>query len=252
MTTDMIHLAGKETKKHIKDALKEVFPGVKFSFTSEYNSVTVSWTDGPQKPDVQKVLYRFESYTRVKWKTDYEEPTGYEWKGHTYLGPRYLSVTRVLSDDRKAAIVAYAEQCGSSYADATVFEREEYERELIRKGILNGVFPRNCPDLMRDSFPEVDRREPARPAKTKEIEKVMTDEPPEGKTAMAQVIPFPNQAEKTAVRTFLDSLTAEQQLKFHVLEILYGYDADVFLHSELTVDEAFTKMAEMSLLRGLF
>ncbi|MBV6717185.1 LPD29 domain-containing protein [Paenibacillus chitinolyticus] len=246
----MNHIAGKEAKKHIKDALKEVFPGVKFSLTSEFNSVTVSWTDGPQKSDVQKVLYRFESYTRVKCVTDYEEPTGYEWNGQTYLGPRYLSVTRVLSDDRKSAIDSYAEQCGSSYIGATVFEREEYERELIRKGLLKGVFPRNCPDLMRDSFPEVDRRKPARPAK--EAEQALTDEPPGGKAGMAQVIPFPKVGEKTATRTYLDSLTAEQQLKFHVLQILYDYDAEFFINSEMTVDEAFTKAAEMSLLRGPF
>ena len=54
-----------EAKKHIAEALKIVFPGVKFSMRSSYDSVYVTWTDGPLTIDVERVLNRFESYTRV-------------------------------------------------------------------------------------------------------------------------------------------------------------------------------------------
>lgn len=105
-TMEKVSIAGKEAKKHIQDALKVVFPGFKFSLTSDYDSVHVSWTDGPLVPDVEKVLNRFESYTRVLWKTDYTEPTGYEWKGMLYVGPRHLSTSRRLSEARKERLIS--------------------------------------------------------------------------------------------------------------------------------------------------
>jgi hypothetical protein len=236
MTMDKISIAGKEAKKHIQEALKAVFPGFKFSLTSEYDSVRVFWTDGPLTTDVQMVLNRFESFTRVKWKTDYTDPTGYEWKGQLYLGPRYLSAVRQLSNDRKTKLIEYMAASGTDYYDAKVFERLDAESVMIREGELEGFEPSHRPDLMRETAPEVDRRE----KKDANAPAPVKDEPKE----LAQVISFPeNRAAAVREHQFYNTLDPEQRLKFRALQMLFKIDADRLIESGLTVDEAFTLAA---------
>lgn len=47
--------------QNIRADLKKAFPGVKFSVTSDFNSVNVSWTDGPIQEDVNKLVKKFQS-----------------------------------------------------------------------------------------------------------------------------------------------------------------------------------------------
>lgn len=60
-----IHYTTKETAQCIREALKVAFPGVKFSVTTSYASMTsstnVSWTDGPTEPEVERITDRFSS-----------------------------------------------------------------------------------------------------------------------------------------------------------------------------------------------
>ncbi|MEB8637238.1 hypothetical protein P4H32_26380 [Bacillus cereus] len=244
MSMEKISIAGKETKKHIQEALKAVFPGFKFSLTSDYDSVCVRWTDGPVAPDVQKVLNRFESYTRVQWKTDFEEATGYEWKGQLYIGARHLSTVRQLSNERKDALIAYMTDGGMDYFNATVFERVDAEREMIQEGKLDSVEPRQRPDLMRDDIPREDRRKKneANPGDAPVV--VAKASPAAEPKQLAQVIQFPKQR-ASAVREyqFYESLEAEQRLKFRALQLLFKVDADKLIESGLSVDEAFTLAA---------
>ena len=93
---DMINISGKEAKKHVNEALKIVFPGIKFRFSTSYDSINVSWTDGPLVQDVERVLNRFVSYTYVYSVTDHYRVTGYEWKGEVFVGPQYLYTSRIL------------------------------------------------------------------------------------------------------------------------------------------------------------
>jgi len=55
----------KETAQCIRAALKSAFPGVKFSVTTSYASMTsstrIQWTDGPTEPEVERVTGRFTS-----------------------------------------------------------------------------------------------------------------------------------------------------------------------------------------------
>ncbi len=55
----------KETAQLIRLALKQTFPGVKFSVTTAYASMTsatsIKWTDGPTEPEVELVTNRFTS-----------------------------------------------------------------------------------------------------------------------------------------------------------------------------------------------
>ena len=58
------YLTCAETAKLIRQALKEAFPGVKFSVrSSTYGggaSITVGWTDGPTSDQVDGILNVFE------------------------------------------------------------------------------------------------------------------------------------------------------------------------------------------------
>lgn len=58
------YLSCAETSKLIRQALKEAFPGVKFSVRSDtYSggaSIRISYTDGPQLADVEKVAHTFQ------------------------------------------------------------------------------------------------------------------------------------------------------------------------------------------------
>jgi hypothetical protein len=84
-----------ETAKHIRETLKIVYPGVEFSVKSNtYESLMVSWEDGPLGLDVKKVLNRFTSYVNVLSKSDFDHATPYEWKGDYYLGLRSLGLSR--------------------------------------------------------------------------------------------------------------------------------------------------------------
>lgn len=155
---DLITISGKDAKKHVNEALKIVFPGIKFKLSSSYDSIHVSWADGPLVQDVERVLNRFQSYTYVYSVTDFYRATGYEWKGSVFLGPQYLSTSRILSDIRRDVLDEAAESQGMKWVDMNIPERTELEEELIGKGILKGRYPRNCPDLLRDSKPSVDER----------------------------------------------------------------------------------------------
>ena len=58
------YLSCSDTAKLIRQALKESFPGVKFSVQSKTYaggaSITVSWTDGPNQKQVEAVAHKFE------------------------------------------------------------------------------------------------------------------------------------------------------------------------------------------------
>ncbi|MFB8378194.1 LPD29 domain-containing protein [Paenibacillus taichungensis] len=199
----MINITGKEAKKHVAEALKIVFPGFKFSLRSSFDQVLVSWTDGPMETDVQRVLNRFESYTRVLCRTDYKKKTGYEWHGTHYAGPEYLDTLRSFSDEHRAALV---EAAGSMkiWIDLNKTERVEIERELIRTGKLEGVEPRQCPDLLIDEKPVLDNRPKKQPEPI--------HQQPSAPNNVVQL--FPGRVK--------NQLTPEQMLKAHILDVLSG------------------------------
>ena len=54
------YAGGKLAAVNMRVLLKEAFKGVKFSVTSDYNSVRVNWTDGPSDKQVNEVIGRFD------------------------------------------------------------------------------------------------------------------------------------------------------------------------------------------------
>lgn len=237
-TNTTISIGGKETAKHIREALKKVFPGFTFSVTSEYSSVSVYWEDGPFTPDVQKILNRFESYTRVIAKHDRKIPTGYEWKGEVYVGADYLNTSRALSHARRNLIIEKMESEGKYFCHGIVSDRLNAERELIEAGVLIGVDPLLIPELMRDQKPVINELQ-------EEEEKRKAKEARE-KVEAAKVIAFPGSPKKVVEAAFLKTLTPEQQFKFITLQGIFGNfeGIEAVISGEFTVDQKFTQVAE--------
>ncbi|MFB4321611.1 LPD29 domain-containing protein [Priestia sp. BR_2] len=239
-TVEMLNISGKEAKKHIAEALKIVFPGVKFSMRSSYDSVYVTWTDGPLTIEVERVLNRFESYTRVLCVTDYKKATGYEWKGQHFLGPEFLSTSRSLSDERKSILFRELETQGSQWGDLNVSERYEVERDLIRRGLLYGVSPRDCPDLLLDSKPVIDNRKKPN-ISTPEIKPTIEMLRPLDELAgkkLAKVLQFP-------IQKPVDRLTPVQRLKLKTLQLFIEKEDLTELSFEgADIDQLFEMVAE--------
>jgi len=251
----MISISGKEAKKHIQAALKAVFPGVRFSLQSTYDSVTVSWTDGPVVPHVEKVLNRFVSYTRILDVCDRHEATGYEWEGEVYVGPRYLSATRVLSHERRTIIEHFMSVNGMPpYTDAKVFERVDAELKMIEVGWLDGVLPADRPDLMRDERPVIDRRKPRTPEAPRlsvvppadpQLPKAPARLPASGKVVPLR--PYLKQPEDPR----LNDLTPVQRLKLAALEVLTGRElVEQVLEREQSIDVIFAELANLIFKEG--
>ncbi|MDF2652022.1 MAG: hypothetical protein K0Q73_7827 [Paenibacillus sp.] len=200
------------------------------------------------KEDVQKVLNRFESYTRILARDDRREATGYEWGGTLYVGPKYLNANRSLSDERRAALIGYMAKAGISFENALVFERADAERRMIQEGLLVGVEPKERPDLMRDQAPIIDIREKEKAeqaaraaAKATEMSQVTESLP----MAKAKVYPFPRKGKQIDLEAqrFYDSLNPEQKLKLQTLKLFQIGERDI-MNIGITVDEAFRITAD--------
>lgn len=107
---ETIYEGAKETAKKIRVALKENFPSVKFSVRSQTysggSSVNVSWTDLPLREDVEEVVNRFKSGS-FDGMTDMYETSGYIENGVRYVGAKYISCSRELSDEYRTEIENY-------------------------------------------------------------------------------------------------------------------------------------------------
>ncbi|MBO9609197.1 MAG: hypothetical protein J7639_24800 [Paenibacillaceae bacterium] len=92
-----IHESAAETAKKVRKALKEAFPGVKFSVTSSTysmgSSVSIDWTDGPSRQVVQDVADKFKSAT-FDGMTDSQSLHGYLFEGQRFIGASYIQVHR--------------------------------------------------------------------------------------------------------------------------------------------------------------
>ena len=88
---------GKLAAKNLRIELKQAFPKVKFSVKSDYDSFTVSWTDGPTQAQVRNIADKycnggFDGMTDMEYST----PSAFT---DIYGGARYQSFYRTLSDE---------------------------------------------------------------------------------------------------------------------------------------------------------
>lgn len=151
--SDTTYLSVADTAKLVRAALREAFPKTKFSVRSHgYSmgaSISVKWTDGPNREQVESVAKCFEgSYF----------DSSIDYKGSVYH----------MLDGKKVHMGADSISCDREYSDATI-ERmlarcaREYGCELrsvedFRKGRLWNVYACNGTNSMHWSIQEVVHR----------------------------------------------------------------------------------------------
>lgn len=124
----------KETAQFIRAALKHTFPGVKFSVTTSYASMTssthISWTDGPTQPEVEAVTNRFTS-RGFDGMTDSNTYHSQEFFGREVRFSGWVHVRRSLS-------VSLLEKALAKFQ----IEREAYGLPRVNVSIkANGSYP---------------------------------------------------------------------------------------------------------------
>lgn len=87
---------GKLAAINIRTLLKKEFPGVKFKVRSDFNSVGVSWEDGPAAKQVSKIVNRFEA-GRFDGMADIYKFTSSPWNS-LFGSVEYNSVNREFSE----------------------------------------------------------------------------------------------------------------------------------------------------------
>ena len=117
------------TARKIKEELKKVFPGVKFSVKSEYfsggNAVNISWEDGPTKRLVEFYTEkyknsRFDSMTDCSIAVEIAPELGCE-------GANYIGMARSLSRAREIEIKKMIAKAGERERSAAFYEERHPE-----------------------------------------------------------------------------------------------------------------------------
>lgn len=143
------HITPTETAKLIRKALKESFPGVKFSVkTNKYSggsSIDVSWIDGPNTKQVEEITNKFNG-AYFCGMTDYKGYNSYMMSGESVsFGADYIFTNRTYSDNMvKNAINATFAKYKDNYESADI---KKPTVEQWRSGALWNVI-----DPLRHSF----------------------------------------------------------------------------------------------------
>jgi len=105
------YAGGKLAAVNMRTLLKAAFKGIKFSVTSDYDSVRVNWTDGPTDAEVNAIIGRFDiGASDIQTDYFYTISTAFS---ELFGGCQYLSTSRALSD----ALILRA--LGEYYPDAS-------------------------------------------------------------------------------------------------------------------------------------
>jgi hypothetical protein len=128
------YLSGAETAKLMRLALKESFPGVKFSVRSDYNSVNVRWTDGPNAKMVEAVADNFQG-GYFDGMIDYAGSVYHLLDGKPVQFSKYVFCTR---EDSPEAIAKAIEFLKGKYPNQI---GDDVTPENFKAGKLNRVFP---------------------------------------------------------------------------------------------------------------
>lgn len=110
----MKYFSNKETNGFIRSALKEAFPGVKFSVShSGAGSTDVNWTDGPSAKAVDAIVRPF-SGSSFDGMIDLESPVYAERDGErVHYGAKYIFTHRDLSEAAKEEAKAVIRSWGA-------------------------------------------------------------------------------------------------------------------------------------------
>lgn len=105
-----IYVSATDTAKHVRAALKENFPGTRFSVrTTKYAggaSLDVNWTGGPTTPKVDAVIKDYEG-TEPDASGDFCDPVTHEKNGdRIQYGARHILTSRKITPSTHAALQA--------------------------------------------------------------------------------------------------------------------------------------------------
>ncbi|MEV3801956.1 LPD29 domain-containing protein [Aeromonas veronii] len=88
---------GKHVAKNVRADLKKHFKGVKFSVKSDYDSINISWTDGPTDSEVSALVKKYKHGASFSVDDSYTySPTIFN---DLFGGVRFVSTSRAKSDD---------------------------------------------------------------------------------------------------------------------------------------------------------
>lgn len=123
-----------ETAKKIRKALKDAFPGVKFSVrTRTYSmgsTVDVEWTDGPSEGRVSDVVRRFKSMS-FDGRDDSTDNHGYKGAdGVLTYGAHYISTIHNWTAERYAYLLSVGRTLEVEHAHSDRLVASEAERYL--------------------------------------------------------------------------------------------------------------------------
>lgn len=110
------HAGGKHAAVNVRILLKQEFKGTKFSVTSDYNSLRVSWTGGPTDAAVNALIGRFD-IGAADYQTDYFYTVQTAWS-ELFGGVQYLNTHRTATEGEVcAALVSLFGEDGPSFED---------------------------------------------------------------------------------------------------------------------------------------
>lgn len=98
---------GVPAAKNVRRDLKNAFPGIKFSVKSSYDTINVSWLDGPTRSEVEAVIEKYEN-GKFDGMTDCFNFDTSPFNA-VFGGCRYTFVQREHSDELMAAATRYLE-----------------------------------------------------------------------------------------------------------------------------------------------
>jgi hypothetical protein len=162
MATRSRYIDTAECAKLIRQALKDAFPGVRFSVRSKRysggSSITVHWTDGPVTREVEPLVRRFQGAS-FDGMTDLKEYHDSTFNGErVHFGADYVFTSREMSDDRRAELVAKIEAAtgrpfgrDERYSEPVIIEGRWYHGAGFYGGTLYGS------DLLHQVFGEIGR-----------------------------------------------------------------------------------------------
>lgn len=128
------YLSAVETAKLMRSALKESFPGVKFSVRADGNSINVRWTDGPAAKLVEAVTDQFKG-GYFDGMIDYAGSVYHKLDGKPVsFGSKYVFCSREDSDEAIAKAIGFLQ---GKYPGNKI----EASVEDFRKGRLSSVYP---------------------------------------------------------------------------------------------------------------
>lgn len=99
---------GVPAAKNVRRDLKNAFPGIKFSVKSSYDTITVSWQDGPTHQEVEAVIGKYEN-GKFDGMTDCFNFDTTPFNA-VFGGCRYTFIKREHSDELMAVATRYLEQ----------------------------------------------------------------------------------------------------------------------------------------------